>query len=114
MHSLGKKEPSQGNSRFFSLVMFFFSFFCYSILVPSDMIGAIIGKEGHTIRAITEHTGARYAFKFLHIPMDYWETALELVLIPKLGSQAKVPSAILGMIVVFLIKQSRCFKFFPR
>ena len=62
MHSLGKKEPSQGNSRiFFSCDVLFLFFFCYSILVPSDMIGAIIGKEGHTIRAITEHTGARYA-----------------------------------------------------
>ena len=29
------------------------------IVVPSNMIGAIIGKEGKTIRKITDTTGAR-------------------------------------------------------
>jgi len=30
------------------------------ILVPSDVIGAIIGRKGQTIRNITEQTKARY------------------------------------------------------
>ena len=29
------------------------------LVVPSNMIGAIIGKEGKTIRKITDTTGAR-------------------------------------------------------
>ena len=31
----------------------------YRVLVPSDMVGAIIGKDGATIRMITQLTRAR-------------------------------------------------------
>ena len=37
------------------------------ILVPSDMVGAIIGKDGNTIRNITQMTKARFVNQVLNI-----------------------------------------------
>ena len=39
--------------------MFFLIFLLFRILVPSEMVGAIIGKDGATIRHITQLTKAR-------------------------------------------------------
>ena len=40
-------------------MQFYFTMHLCRILVPNEMVGAIIGKEGSTIRNITQITKAR-------------------------------------------------------
>ncbi len=41
-------------------------YFVYRILVPSDSVGAIIGKQGSTVKQIKQATHAKYRRKKLN------------------------------------------------
>jgi len=59
-HVSQAKEQSQYLSAIVQLCMYICMYVYVRILVPSDVIGAIIGRKGQTIRSITEQTKARY------------------------------------------------------
>jgi len=46
---------------FMFFLIFSILFFLLRILVPSESVGAIIGKGGQTIRQLTQQTRAKYS-----------------------------------------------------
>ncbi len=57
--------PLRYINNFLKKKLFINEFYSNRILVPSDSVGAIIGKQGSTVKQIKQATHAKYAFIYL-------------------------------------------------
>jgi transcription antitermination factor NusA-like protein len=54
--------PLRYINNFLKKKLFINEFYSNRILVPSDSVGAIIGKQGSTVKQIKQATHAKYSF----------------------------------------------------